>query len=352
MAGFLYGWLNDQSLELCAKYANACGALAVSRHGCAPAYPSKIELEHYLKNGSQHFSLRQDTFLEQLHWSTNRRKSFDNLFTLAIDHRVQFKKLAEENEKQKEDIAVFKSMALEACLEAQKTERENVGILLDEEYAESSLHAASDHDIWIGRPIEKAGVFPLELTEEPDIGSRLANWPVNHCVKVLAPLRNDDPKDIYEHQVKLLSQLAQACRLTNHELLLEIITKRNDKASSPEQILSLMQKLYEDNIYPDWWKLEPIENVEFWSKANNIIQQFDPYAQGIIVLGMDAPSDKLASVFDLCKNYKHVKGFAVGRSIFFETARKWFGNKITNQQAKDEMFNKFTKLIKLWKRKN
>ena len=164
MAGFLYGWLNDQSLELCAKYANACGALAVSRHGCAPAYPSKIELEHYLKNGSQHFSLRQDTFLEQLHWSTNRRKSFDNLFTLAIDHRVQFKKLAEENEKQKEDIAVFKSMALEACLEAQKTEQENVGILLDEEYAESSLHAASDHDIWIGRPIEKAGVFPLELS--------------------------------------------------------------------------------------------------------------------------------------------------------------------------------------------
>ncbi len=352
MAGFLYGWLNDQSLELCAKYANACGALAVSRHGCAPAYPSKIELEHYLKNGSQHFSLRQDTFLEQLHWSTNRRKSFDNLFTLAIDHRVQFKKLAEENEKQKEDIAVFKSMALEACLEAQKTEQENVGILLDEEYAESSLHATSDHDIWIGRPIEKAGVFPLELTEEPDIGSRLANWPVNHCVKVLAPLRNDDPKEIYEHQVKLLSQLAQACRLTNHELLLEIITKRNDKASSPEQILSLMQKLYEDNIYPDWWKLEPIENVEFWSKANDIVQQFDPYAQGIIVLGMDAPSDKLASVFDLCKNYKYVKGFAVGRSIFFETARKWFGNKITNQQAKYEMFNKFTTLIKLWKRKN
>ena len=351
MAGFLYGWLNDQPLELCANYANACGALAVSRHGCAPAYPSKIELEHYLKNGSQHFSLRQDIYLEQLHWSTNRRKSFDNLFTLAIDHRVQFKKLAEENEKQKEDIAVFKSMALDACLEVQKTEEENIGILLDEEYAESSLHAASDHDMWIGRPIEKAGVFPLELTEEPDIGSRLANWPVNHCVKVLAPLRNDDSKDIYEHHVKLLSQLAQACRLTHHELLLEIITKRNDKASSPEQILSLMQKLYEENIYPDWWKLEPIENVEFWSKANDIVQQFDPYAQGIIVLGMDAPSDKLASVFDLCKNNKYVKGFAVGRSIFFETARKWFGNKINNQQAKDEMFNNFTTLIKLWKRK-
>ena len=67
---------------------------------------------------------------------------------------------------------------------------------------------------------------------------------------------------------------------------------------------------------------------------------------------MDAPSDKLASVFDLCKNYKHVKGFAVGRSIFFETARKWFGNEINNQQVKDEIFYKFTMLIKLWKRNN
>ena len=37
LAGFLRGWVNDEPLVDCARYANACGALVVSRHGCAPA---------------------------------------------------------------------------------------------------------------------------------------------------------------------------------------------------------------------------------------------------------------------------------------------------------------------------
>src|SRR5690606_12479328 len=40
MAGLLKGWLDDAPWPTALKYANACGAFAVSRHGCAPAYPS------------------------------------------------------------------------------------------------------------------------------------------------------------------------------------------------------------------------------------------------------------------------------------------------------------------------
>ncbi len=39
ISGFLRGWLKDESYEKCCAYANACGALVVSRHGCAPAIP-------------------------------------------------------------------------------------------------------------------------------------------------------------------------------------------------------------------------------------------------------------------------------------------------------------------------
>ena len=48
MSGFLRGWINGESWERCCAYANACGALVVSRHGCAPAIPSQRELEDYL----------------------------------------------------------------------------------------------------------------------------------------------------------------------------------------------------------------------------------------------------------------------------------------------------------------
>ncbi|HAT84679.1 MAG TPA: 5-dehydro-2-deoxygluconokinase, partial [Rhizobiales bacterium] len=38
MSGLLTGWLRDEDWPTSLKYANACGAFAVSRHGCAPAY--------------------------------------------------------------------------------------------------------------------------------------------------------------------------------------------------------------------------------------------------------------------------------------------------------------------------
>jgi 5-dehydro-2-deoxygluconokinase len=44
MSGLLKGWLDGEPWPVALTYANACGAFAVSRHGCTPAYPSWEEL--------------------------------------------------------------------------------------------------------------------------------------------------------------------------------------------------------------------------------------------------------------------------------------------------------------------
>ena len=51
MSGFLSGYLREAPLAEACRLANACGALVVSRHGCAPASPTRIELQHFLKHG-------------------------------------------------------------------------------------------------------------------------------------------------------------------------------------------------------------------------------------------------------------------------------------------------------------
>ncbi|MCL4764032.1 MAG: 5-dehydro-2-deoxygluconokinase, partial [Burkholderiales bacterium] len=51
-AGFLSGWLRGEDYDACARYANACGALVVSRHGCAPAMPTRVELDYFLANAA------------------------------------------------------------------------------------------------------------------------------------------------------------------------------------------------------------------------------------------------------------------------------------------------------------
>jgi 5-dehydro-2-deoxygluconokinase len=44
ISGFLRGLLRGESWETCAAYGNACGAIVVTRHGCAPAMPSFNEM--------------------------------------------------------------------------------------------------------------------------------------------------------------------------------------------------------------------------------------------------------------------------------------------------------------------
>ncbi len=48
VSGFLRGWLNGEGYEQALRYANACGALVVSRHGRPPAMPTRAELDYFL----------------------------------------------------------------------------------------------------------------------------------------------------------------------------------------------------------------------------------------------------------------------------------------------------------------
>ena len=347
MSGFLSGWLRDASSADCALYANICGALAVSRHGCAPSYPSQIELRHMIETGSAHFALRKDPVLEQIHWSTTRRRRYDELLAFAFDHRIQFAEMAAAHGRSDADIDYFKTLALKAVTDM-SAERDGLGILVDDRLGRTALHAASDHDVWIGRPIEESGVFPLTLEEGPDLGSRLAEWPVNHCVKVLAPLRTDDAADLIAYHEKIIVDLADACRRTGHEFLLEIINGRADKPADPDQIHTLMKRIYELGIMPDWWKLEPIADQGFWTRSGDIVRAHDPHIQGIIVLGKEMPDDELVRVLAMARGEPLVRGFAIGRTIFSDAARQWFAGDIDDAAATEKMSAVYRRLIAAW----
>ena len=49
-SGLIYGWTQGWGWEEAARFANACGALVVSRHGCARALPYRREAEAFLRN--------------------------------------------------------------------------------------------------------------------------------------------------------------------------------------------------------------------------------------------------------------------------------------------------------------
>ena len=74
-----------------------------------------------------------------------------------------------------------------------------------------------------------------------------------------------------------------------------------------------------------------------WANACAAITRNDPYTRGIVVLGLEAPTEELAASFAVAARHDLVKGFAVGRTIFADAARAWLGGAITDAEAVDDM---------------
>ncbi|MDR3518097.1 MAG: 5-dehydro-2-deoxygluconokinase [Azospirillaceae bacterium] len=350
MSGLLRGWLRDEPLAECCRYANACGAFAVSRHGCTPAVPTWPELQHFLTKGSPTRRLREDSTLNQLHWSTTRTGDWPLVQALAFDHRVQFEAIAEECGAEPARIGTFKLLVLQAVqriAQSAKT-RSALGILADGRFGKQALDRATGSGLWIGRPIELPLSRPLRFEGGADVGTVLREWPAEHVVKCLVSYHPEDPLPLRDEQERQLITLFEACRRTSHELLIEVIPPR-DLPCDDRTLPAAIERFYGLGIYPDWWKLPTLtESQAAWDGIDAVIQRHDPRCRGVLLLGLDAPIDTLKASLRLAARQPICKGFAVGRTIFGAAAHDWFANQIGDDEAVQRMAAIFGDLIECW----
>ena len=348
MAGFLSGWLRGEDVEQCCRLANACGAIVVSRHGCAPAMPSKVELESFLSRSDLPFRLREDEALEHIHWATTARdRHYDELTVLAIDHRSQFDELAQEIGCSADRVTSFKRLAFRALDGVAKGDL-RFGMLVDARFGFDILAELSDRPYWIGRPIEGPRFRPLAFEGEDDVGIELSGWPLRHVVKCLASYHPDDPEDLRDRQDRQLKRLFSSCRQTGHELLVEIIPPA-DSAVDERTVARALHRIYDVGVRPDWWKLEPSSDGAAWTHIVQAIEERDPWCRGIVMLGLSAPIPDLVQSFRAAAPFGLIKGFAVGRSIFHDVARDWLSNRIGDNEAVEAMASRLSALVEGWR---
>jgi 5-dehydro-2-deoxygluconokinase len=346
MSGFLRGWLRGEDLAACATWANACGAFAVSRLLCSPEYPTWAELEHFLDHGSRERALRKDAALNHIHWSTTRRRAYPQLMALAIDHRIQLEDLAADEAALKR-VPAFKALAVLAARRVAGG-RAGFGMLLDDKYGRDALFAAgSGQDLWVARPIELPGSRPLKFECGQDLGSRLIEWPVDHCVKVLCFYHPDDDDALKGEQTAKLVSAFEAARNIGRDILIEIIASKAGPLND-DTVARALAELYDAGLKPDWWKLEPQASVAAWRAIDAVIAERDPFCRGVVLLGLEAPIETLKESFAAARTAQSVRGFAVGRTIFAEAAERWLGGKIGDEAAVDEMAARFGALADLW----
>ena len=347
-AGFLSGWVKGEDFDACCRYANACGALVVSRHGCAPAMPTRVELDYYISHAQSIPRPDQDATLTRLHRVTAPRTPREELFTFAFDHRPQFFELAISVGADESRLPKLKRLFVDAVAETEKALElaGRIGLLCDDRYGQDALNAATGRGWWIGRPVELPGSNPLVFDRGRSVGTTLLSWPAEHVVKCLVRYHPDEALETRLENEAQVRTLYDAVQASGHELLLEIIPPAPLPRAS-DTVYRALKRLYNLGVYPEWWKLEPMGAAE-WRAIDAIIAERDPHCRGVVLLGLNAPLDKLTAAFREARDSATCRGFAIGRTIFHEPARAWLANEIDDAMLVERVGTSFQRMIAAW----
>ena len=348
MSGFLRGWVRGEDLETCARYANACGAIVVSRHGCAPAIPTWRELAFFLETGVRAPRLREGRDLEELRRKTLRRRLDYPILALAFDHRTQLEELCRRHAAGLDRIARLKDLIGMGARRAMDGRRGR-GAIVDGRYGQSVLNALTGEDWWLARPVEAPGSRPLDFEDGPHIALTLQSWPNQIVAKCLVHYHPNDDSSLRERQIAALLALQAACRSTERELLLEVIppsTMRRDRTT----VVRALTQLYDAGLSPDWWKLPAPEDSAVWDDLSALLTARDPLCRGVLLLGLNATEADLTQAFAMAAKQPLCKGFAIGRSIFAEPAEAWFAGRISDEDLVARIAESYGRLVRLWTR--
>ena len=353
MSGFLCGWLEEASDERCCQLANACGGLVVSRHACAPAMPTRAELDYLFNSPVPITRPDQDMTLQRLHQVSVPRKAWRQLFIFAFDHRGQLVELAHKGGRDLNSIGELKLLFIKAVERVEADLRQqgieaDVGLLADQRFGQDSLNAATGRGWWVARPVEVQGSRPLAFEQGRSIGSNLIAWPQEQIIKCLVQFHPDDEPMLRLEQEAQIKALYQASQVSGHELLLEIIPPKDHPSTYPDVLYRALKRLYNLDIYPAWWKIEAQSAAE-WEQLDALIQERDPYCRGVVLLGLNAPAATLAHGFQQASRSRTCRGFAVGRTIFQEPSRAWMAGEIDDEALIQQVQATFVGLIDAWR---
>jgi myo-inositol catabolism protein IolC len=266
----------------------------------------------------------------------------DPLFILAMDHRGSFGKTLFGVEDDKPDARRLASMrAAKGLIFAGLREAQRqlpygrAGVLVDEQYGEAVIDAAlaSRDTVTLAVPIEASGhpwFTPQWGTEWIEHVERIRP----DYAKVLVRDNPDfDPGD-REQQFDLLAEVSELLREINIPLLYELLVPgtdaqlesvgndqyRYDRDLRPSLVARVIADNQAHGVQPRLWKVEGLETAEA-CQAIAAQARSGGRTADLIVLGRDAPEDRLGHWLEVAGEVPAFVGFAIGRSIWEDVIR-------------------------------
>ncbi|GAA2587071.1 hypothetical protein GCM10010435_76640 [Winogradskya consettensis] len=291
------------------------------------------------------------------------------LFILAMDHRDSFGKTlfgVEGDEPDADQLAGIKQAkrlifeGLEVAAAQLPVGR--AGVLVDEQYGQDVIDKI---------PRDEDGVVlavPIEASGQEWFTFQWASQWLEHIdqirpdfAKVLVRDNPDFPIGAREQQFDLLADVTEKLGDLGVPMLYELLVPateaqldsvggdayRYDRDLRP----GLVERVIADNqrhgVAPAIWKVEGLETVEAARLVAAQVRAGDPHAD-LIVLGRDAPQERLYHWLEVASEVPEFVGFAIGRSIWEDAIREHNENH-DDEAARKAIAQRYLDCVARWK---
>ena len=321
MGGLLFGWLRDRPLAEACRIGNACGALVVSRHGCAPASPTAQELEWFMRQSADRApDLHRDRQLAHLHRATTRRARPAAIVIIDCDSPLVPGGGVHDSGR---TAGEFKSLVVKALIEV-RDRAPGLGIMLDHGEGEEALYRIGSSVDWISQRIDVHGCNPLMFDDGLPAGIALRHWPLHLIVKCSVPAATERDRAVQDERLR---ELYLACQHYGHELLLDM-----GGVVGPD-IAASIRALHTREILPDWWRV-PAEMVAAHGDAlSDLVAKTNPHCRGVIAQIDEEAPDVICGAIRTLPALALVKGVSTGSRFLAKLSRRWLTGEATDTEV-------------------
>ena len=292
-----------------------------------------------------------------------------DLYILAFDHRGTITKglLGVEGREPTQDeankVSEMKQIIFDGFLKANEygITGGDPAILVDETFGLEVQQKAKEMNIKFAAPVEKSGqkVFDFEYGDQ--FGEKI-NEVGADFVKILVRWNPDDEEDIRETQGNRIKELSDWLTENDKKFLLEFLVPateeqlasvendqaRYDSEIRPKLAVKVVEEMRERGADPDIWKIEGLDTSEDCEKVAQAIRTGDREGVIAVVLGRGASDEKVNEWLRAGSSVEGYKGFAIGRSIFWDALKGFHEGEKSREEAVEEIAQSYLGFLSVY----
>ena len=297
-------------------------------------------------------------------------KGYSNeLYILAFDHRGTLTKglLGVEGRQPTVDeasrVSSMKDIIFDGFIEAKNSgiSGGDPAILVDETFGLQVQQKAKEMGIKYAAPVEKSGQKVFDFEYGDAFGEKIIEVDADF-IKILVRWNPNDDIETREVQGKRIKILSDWIEENERKFLLEFLVpatdeqlesvdgdqSRYDSEIRPKLAIQVVEEMREKGADPDIWKIEGLDTKEDCEKVATSIKDGGREDVIAVVLGRGANDEKVNQWLRAGSSVDGYKGFAIGRSIFWNSLKGWHEDQKSREEAVSEIAESYLSFISVY----